>query len=67
MNVGELIQYLHQFPQEMLVAYQIYSEQELVKVEDIQVLDKCAPRPDGWVHDARPDMPTQKYLVFPGN
>lgn len=67
MTVKELITFLETQPPDVLVAYRIYSEHCLMGVEDIGVRVLCAPRTDGWLQDERPDMPTQKYLVFPGN
>ena len=65
MTVAELIEFLQKQPQDLLVAYQRYSEQCLL--EEIEVRELCEPRPDGWVQDKRQDMPTRMYLVFPGN
>lgn len=67
MTVKELIDLLATYPKDLLVAYRIHSEQCLMEVEDIKLVDLCHPRPDGWVQDKRPDMPTQQYLLFPGN
>jgi hypothetical protein len=67
MNVAELINFLQTQPQDIQVAIEMYSEQVLLDVCDIEVKEKCLPRPDGWVEDKRPDKPTQKYLIFPGN
>lgn len=67
MKVSELIEFLKTQPQDILVAYGLYSEQCLMDSVDIGVEELCNPRPDGWIQDKRPDMPTQKYLVFPGN
>lgn len=67
MTVAEFIAYLQMQPQEMQVAYRCYSEQCLLDVDDIYIVDLCAPRPDGWIADSRPDKPTQKYLLLPGN
>ncbi len=67
MTVAELIAYLQKQPQDLPVAYCVYSEQELLREEHIRIVEACYPRPDGWVQDARPDMPKQKYLLFPGN
>ena len=66
MTVAELIAFLQTQPQDIQVAYCLHSEQCLMQLEDIGVLDACAPRPDGWIQDKRPDMPTQRYLLFPG-
>lgn len=67
MKVRELIEVLKNFPQELDVAYYIYSECALLKPDDLAIVDACLPREDGWVHRARPDKPTQKYLMFPGS
>lgn len=67
MTVKELIEFLQTQPQDIQVAYGLYSEQILLKVADISIFEGCEPRPDGWVHDKRPDMTTQTYLLFPGN
>jgi hypothetical protein len=67
MTVTELIEFLKTRPQELQVAYRVYSEQCLLEAKDIELLDCCEPRPDGWVQSKRPDRPTQQYLLFPGN
>ena len=67
MNVAELIEFLKTQPQDLLVIYQKYSEQQTMFEKEIQVVELCKPREDGWVQNKRPDMPTQKYLMFPGN
>lgn len=67
MTVRELVEFLQEQPQDILVAYKCCSEECLLKASDITIEDHCSPRPDGWVQNKRPDMPTQKYLVFPGN
>ena len=67
MKVRELIKILKKFDQELEVAYRIHSEQCLLEESDIDVVDKCQPRDDGWIQDKRPDMPTQTYVLFPGN
>ena len=67
MTVSELIKYLKTQPQHLHVAYRCYSEQAMIDVKDIEVVDLCEPRPDGWIQAKRPDMPTQTYLLFPGN
>lgn len=67
MTVNELIEHLHTFPKDLPVAYRLHSEQCLLDLEDIVVTELCEPRPDGWIQDKRPDMPSIKYLVFPGN
>lgn len=67
MQVSDLIIFLQQQPQDMLVAYEIYSEQCLLKADAITVKELCEPRPDGWIQNRREDMPTREYLVFPGN
>ena len=67
MTVKELIEFLKTQPQDIQVACRMYSEYSLLEIDEIGVLNLCLPRPDGWIHDARPDKPTQSYLVFPGN
>lgn len=66
-TVAELISYLRKQPQELQVAYRCCSEQVLLQASEIQIAEKCRPRPDGWIQDKRPDMPTQAYLLLPGN
>ena len=67
MTVAELIEFLRKQPQDLLVASEMYSERRLLDPDDITIEDLCEPRPDGWVQNRRPDMPTRRYLVFPGN
>jgi hypothetical protein len=67
MKVAELIAFLQTQPQDLEVIYQCYSEYALVETRDIKVTKACQPRLDGWVHNKRPDKPTQTYLAFPGN
>lgn len=67
MTVSELIAFLQTQPQDLQVAYRIHSEQTLLEADEIEIVELCEPRNDGWIQDRRPDMPAQKYLVFPGN
>lgn len=67
MTVKELIEVLQSKPQHLQVAYRCYSEWCLLDAKDIDIESLCVPRSDGWVHDARPDKPTQDYLTLPGN
>ncbi len=67
MTVKELIEFLQTQPQDLTVVYCACSEQCLLDKDEITIQEFCLPRPDGWVQDKRPDMPTQQYLVFPGN
>jgi hypothetical protein len=67
MKVSDLIAFLQTQPQDIQVAYSLYSEQCLLGIADIVIKDFCAPRDDGWVENKRPDKPTQPYLLFPGN
>ena len=67
MTVADLIAFLQNQPQELPVAYRCYSEQVLLKADDICVVEKCKPREDGWIQDKRPDKETQTFLLFPGN
>ncbi len=65
MTVKELIDLLQTYPPELPVAYCLYSEQCLLEPKDIGVVDLCHSRPDGWIQNRRPDMPTRQYLLFP--
>lgn len=67
MTVAELIEVLKQHPQDLQVAHEQFSEYCLTEAKEIEVRELCKPRPDGWIQDKRADMPTQRYLVFPGN
>ncbi|WP_333899631.1 hypothetical protein [Agrobacterium pusense] len=67
MTVAELIEHLRTFPQDLPVAYRLHSEQVMLDPDDIEVKELCFPRPDGWVQNKRPDMPSQPYLLLPGN
>lgn len=67
MTVSELIEHLKTMPGDLLVAYNRFSEKCLMDADEIRVEDLCHPRADGWIQNKRPDMPTMKYLVFPGN
>lgn len=67
MTVADLIAYLQTQPQELAVAYRCYSEQVLLQASEISISHLCEPRPDGWIQNARPDMKTRPYLMFPGN
>ena len=67
MKVSDLIEFLKTQPQDIEVAYERYSEQVLLKVNKIEVMELCKHREDGWIQDYRPDMETQLYLIFPGN
>lgn len=67
MTVAELIAFLQTQPQGLQVAYRCCSEQVLMEAHEIKVVEGCLPRPDGWIQDKRPDMPTQAFLIFPGN
>lgn len=66
-TVADLIRHLQTFPQDLPVIHQKYSEQCLLKLKEVRVEEFCEHRPDGWVQDKRPDMPTRLYLCFPGN
>ena len=67
MTVADLVTFLQKQPQDLPVAFRICSEQAILEHQDIVVKHLSLPRPDGWVENARPDRPTQAYLVFPGN
>lgn len=67
MIVKELIEYLQKQPQGLKVAYMCCSEQCLLQPEYIEIVDRCRPRDDGWIQNKRSDMPTETYLLLPGN
>lgn len=67
MTVAELILFLQAQPQDLPVAYAIYSEYAALDDKDIRIQELSLPRADGWVANKRPNSPSQKYLVFPGN
>lgn len=67
MTVAELIEFLKLQPQDLQVIYRCCSESAVLEAGEIYEGEACEPRPDGWVQNKRPDMPTQKYLIFPGN
>ena len=66
-TVGELIEFLQQFKNDMPVAYQLYSESKLLDLEEIEIQVACVAREDGWIQHKRPDKPQTTYLMFPGN
>lgn len=67
MTVGELIAILQSKPQELHVVYRCCSEWCMLEADDIEIKALCHPRPDGWVHDKRPDKETMEFLTLPGN
>lgn len=66
-TVAQLIEFLKTQPQDAICTYACCSEQALLELEMITQAEHCEARPDGWVQNQRPDMPTQVYLDFPGN
>lgn len=64
LTVRELIAFLQTQPQDLPVAYSLYSEYCLLEADKIEIVSHCLPRPDGWVQCRRPDMPTQDYLIL---
>lgn len=67
MTVAELIALLQTQPQDLPVAFRQFSEYSVMEAEHIDLMDLQAARADGYIGDARPDKPTQQWLVFPGN
>ena len=67
MTVSELIEFLKLQPQDLQVIYRCCSESCILEASEIYVGEECEPRADGWVQNKRPDKPTQKYLILPGN
>ncbi len=67
MTTAELIKLLQTMPQDLPVAYALYSEYCLLDAEDIKVMVLGKARPDGWVSLVRTNNEHVDYLVFPGN
>lgn len=66
-TVADLIAHLQTLPPDILVVYQKYSDHQFMELKELELIWGCAPRPDGYVQGARPDLPQQQYLLFPGN
>lgn len=66
-TVSQLIEHLRQFPPETPVAFKLHSEQCLLELPQVVLTHMCVARPDGWIQNERPDMPTVPYVLFPGN
>lgn len=66
-TVGDLKRFLESFPDEMVVATQMYSEQMILQLSDIEEQRLGVFRLDGWIPDYRDDKSHMTYLVFPGN
>lgn len=67
MKVYELINFLKTQPQDLDVVYRFCSENVMLTDGQVAVKNLGLARSDGWIPNARPDKPTQQYLVFPGN
>lgn len=65
MNVQDLIEHLKTFDPTLPVAYSMWSEQCALEPDDLEVVQLCLPRPDGWIANFRPDKPVTPYLLFP--
>ena len=69
-TVKQLIAYLHQFDETLLVAQPMYSEYTILKLEDLGVATLQEPRADGWIAKVwagKPKLNGRAYLVFPGH
>lgn len=66
-TVADFIKMLQKHDPNLVVLYRCHSEQCVLESFELSVFEGCAPRADGWVHDARPDKPRFKYLLLPGN
>jgi hypothetical protein len=64
LTVADLIAELQKHPPDLPVVCSLHSEYCLLETGNIAVKQLCAPRPDGWVACARPDKPTQPYLLI---
>lgn len=67
MTVRELIEALRKFDPDLPVCFERFSEHCLMGSDQLVTKQLQPARPDGWVHDARPDKPSTTYIVFPGN
>ena len=67
MQIKDLVAFLLTQPQDIKVAFSLYSEQCLLDITHIKLVKACEPREDGWIQHARPDKPLETYLLFPGN
>lgn len=66
-TVAELIAHLQTFDPALPCCFSQYSEWSALTKEDIDVRELGVHRGDGYIGDARPDQPTQRWLTFPGN
>jgi hypothetical protein len=66
-TVAQLITHLQTLPQDALVGQVKFSEFQIVTLNEFNLMNLCPPRPDGWIHDSRPDIPTIQYLIISGN
>ena len=62
MIVAELIQRLQALPQDVQVIKPLWSEFILIAEDDVILTTGVEARPDGWVHDARPDKLEVTYV-----
>lgn len=67
MIVADLLGFLMTQPLDREIAYKLHSEQCLMELTDINLMQGCEARPDGWVQNARPDKPSRTFILFPGN
>lgn len=67
MTVSELVELLKTYPQDLQVGYCKHSEHILLESDDISIKRLTVPREDGWIQNLREDMPSQVYLILPGN
>lgn len=66
-TVAELIAHLGTLPQNYPVIYRAFSENCILELKDIEVIEAGVSRSDGWVHDKRSDKAVMTYIRFPGN
>ena len=64
MVVSELIEILKNYPQDLPVAYPMWSEQLMLNPDKINIKPLCIVREDGWIQNYRPDKPSINYLVI---
>jgi hypothetical protein len=64
MNVADLIKLLKTYPKDLPVIKNQWSEYLLLEESDVEIAEACEEREDGWIHRARPDKPSKKYLLI---
>lgn len=64
MQVKDLIESLLQYPQDLIVIVPESTEYCVLEKSEVRITEARLLRKDGWVANARPDKPTQKYVTI---